>query len=118
MYKKTEKFQKSNGSPDLESILLIDPDNGVGPAHDYFPDDLFDDLMWPKTAIFRDWWGIVSLLELDKLSGTHPQIVNMPTLKNVSEVFSEQQTFKSPITVYNIDPTTMMHICHHLKGLP
>lgn len=61
---------------------------------------------------------MISLLKFDKIPSTHPQIIDVPTLENISEIFSKKQAFESTLLVNYIDPQATMNIGHCLKGFP
>ena len=113
---KTEKFHKTNGG--LDFSLFIDPYNSIRPCHDDFPDDFLDDFMGFKQSILRYFGGIGVEFKLDKIAGTHPEVVYMPAFKNISKIFPKKKPNKGPLRINHIDPTTMMPISHQLKRFP
>lgn len=72
------------------TIILINPHNGIRPGHNDLPDNLLDDLMGLEEAILGHLGLIAGLFEFDELACTHPQVIDMPALEDVPEVFSEQ----------------------------
>ncbi len=114
--KKAEKFHESNRG--LDFTLLIDPYNRIGWGHDNFPDDFLDDLIGSEKAILWHFGEVALLFQLYKVTCTHPQVVNVPAFKNISEIFSKQQSNKDSVWTNNIDPAAVMPISHELKGLP
>jgi hypothetical protein len=118
MNEETKELHRANGSFDLVPIILIHPDNRVTFRHNYFPNDLFCDIGGVKKPILRNSRSIIRLLKFDKLASTHPQIVNMPTLKNVSKILSEKQTLEPSLAIHHIYPQTAVNVSHCLKCLP
>ena len=45
MHKKTEQFHQTDSSFNFISIILVYPYNSITFRHDYFPNDLFGDIM-------------------------------------------------------------------------
>ncbi len=100
------------------SIIFVHPNDSISSGHDNFPNDLFDKLIGSKKAILRNNGGVICLFHFDKSSGTHPQIVYMPPLENISKILPEQYALESTLRIYNINPRTVMNVCHDFESFP
>lgn len=118
MDKETEQFHKADCCLDFVSIMLINPDDCISLAHDYFPNDFFSDIRGVKEPVIRNSRGVMLLLKLDKIASTHPKVINMPSFENISKILSEKQPLKTSLTVNNINPQTSMKISHCFKSFP
>lgn len=88
MNKETEKLHQTQGRPNFS--LLIQAHNGIGPGHDYFPYDFFNDLVWLEETILRYIGSVGIEFKFDEIPCAHPEVVDVPALEDVSEVFSEE----------------------------
>ncbi len=118
MDKKAEKFHKTDSSFNFISIIFIYPHNSISFCHNYFPNYLFCNISWVKESIIGNSWSVMFLFKLNKIASTHPKIVDMPSFKDISKIFSVKKTFEPLLAVNNVDPKTSMKISHSFKSLP
>jgi hypothetical protein len=118
MDKETEQLHESDRGLDLAPVLLIHPHHCVRTGHHDLPNYLLRYLVWAESPVFRYARCVALLFQLYELSSTHPQVVDMPTLKYVPEILPEQQPLKTPRTVDHVNPSTVMPVRHQLKCLP
>ena len=100
--KQTKKFHESNCG--FNFMLLVKPYNSISLGHDNFPNNLFRNVVGWEVSVFRNNGSIVSLLKFDKISSTHPKVIDVPTFEDISEIFPKKQTFESTLLVYYVDP--------------
>lgn len=118
VYEKTEKLHESYRCFNFIPIILINPNDCISFSHDYFPNYLFSNVWRVKESIIRDSWGIMFLFKFNEVSSAHPKVIYMPSFEDISEILSVKKSFKSSLTVNNIDPKTSMNISHGFKSLP
>jgi hypothetical protein len=58
------------------------------------------------------------LFELNKIASTHPKVIYVPSFKNISKILSKKKSFKSSLTINNIDPETSMNVSHGFESFP
>lgn len=101
-------------------LLFIDTDDRVAPVHEHFPQNVPSKLLRTEILKFRDTGrvGVPALFPFDKLSHAHPQVVDLPPLENLSEIFPKKHTLEFTIFLHYINPLTFFSICHDFESLP
>ncbi len=118
MNKETEEFYGPNGGLYFLAIVFVDPNDGITFGHDNFPNNFLGDIGGIEQSILGDSGCVIFFLELDELTGTHPEIVDMPALENVSEILSEKEALEPTLQIDDVDPETAVDVGHGFKGLP
>ena len=101
-------------------MVFINANQSDTLIHHHLPQNVPRELVRVEIFELRNFLSAFSSLFLpfDEFSHTHPKIIYLPPLENLSKVLTEQHPLKFPVSTHNVNPLTLLSISHDFKSFP